>query len=371
MATSTYSDTLINDKRTINNFQFNTLSNFKRSDVKKEFINALLNSKIEPACFWSAEMICSGYYETLWDLLIFFYSKWIHLGNVKLIHMLSKRFDFFKRVSLHQDSDLILRNNQTIRILFAELICVFCLSKKKNAINSVEIKKESFDLAELKEILKAPSLIYGTHIIRNDDDSTELHIPVNELCYAIQTKNTMQCFYWIEWLLEYETRCFKKKEKIKLGRRDEICKIGKYQKDIVWIIWECLYNEVNNNIKQNKSFFIEVYNSCINLFHLNYNTTRGKKKKFLIFFFCLVVTEPFDMTSNIVDKLQLDIVENVKDNIDKVYKQIKKNEVVEKLEYLNLIPKVKTSSSEKSLKQMEILMNHDMKNIVAPEEETV
>jgi hypothetical protein len=341
----------INDMRQTKDFQYTTFCNFKRSDVKKEFLKALANSKIEAGCFWSAEMICSGYFEDLWDSLIYFYSKWVHLGNVKLVHLLSRRFDFFKRIYAN---DLTARNHQTIRVLFAELVCVLCLSKKKNGFNSIEIKKELFDLAEMKEILKAPTLDFAKDIIREDEDSHELTVPVNEFCYALSTKNTMQCFYWIEWLLEYETRCVKRREKLKLGRRDKICRLEKFQKDMAWLIWECLQKEIDKtNIK---AFLQEIFQSCVNLFHLNYNTVRGKKKKFLLFFLCSALIEPFDMSDNIVEKSQMETLSNVKENIDKVYKQIKKNEMFGHLEYLNLIPTVK-KEKEKTLEQLNLLFN--------------
>ena len=127
------------------------------------------------------------------------------------------RFENFKNIVCngYLDNDLQLRNNSKIRTIFAEMISVLCLSRKKHTFIPIKIKrKEEFDMNHLASKLKAPSLKYCTNIFK-DEDSKELFIPINELSYHIsgQSKNVVNACYWIEWIIEFDSICRKKKYK--------------------------------------------------------------------------------------------------------------------------------------------------------------
>lgn len=337
------------DIRDESDFKTYTFSKYKRSEVRKQLIESLRLSKIEAACFWSAEMLCSGHSADMWEAIILFYTKYVHLGNHKLCILLNKRLQYFKHKMNVLQNNLDIRNDITSRQMISELITLLAVSKKKMRFERVDIisKEASFNMLDIKENLLAPA--NKTFFEISEDDSLELRIPMNEFAFCLSQKNTQQAMYWIEWLLEYEIKC-KKEKKItlfKLKRRPQVGLLSKYEKDLVWIIWECLEKFLNDT-----NYLKELFGAALSLFVFHYTTTVCKKRIFLLFFVCAVITETVDVNEKLLDEVYDDIVENVKKNINGIYKQIKASENFKALEYLTTPPTNKTQTIEK-LKTME------------------
>jgi hypothetical protein len=303
----------IDDLRPVEEFKVYTFSNYKHTDVRKQFQESLCATRIETACYWSAEMLCSGYADEIWDMLLQYYCKYINVGNVKIIILLAKRLEFFRyKMKSVVHSELEIRNEQSIRELIAELVTILCVSKKRIMLQRVDIKKESFDILRMNEIVKATSIIFE----KKEEDSIEIVVPVNELYHSMACKNTHQSFYWIEWLLEYESRCNKNKHGVlKLERRDQFIKELRFQKHMVWIIWECFTHFIKKHA---------LLQSCLDLFLFDYSKSTPKKRIFLLYFVVCLHTESYEINDKIVENLEL--LNSVKENIGNVYKPIKKHE---------------------------------------------
>ena len=341
----------INDKRVIGDFKKITFSKFEKNKAKRELISCLASGKIEAACYWSAEFICSGHFSDLWETIIEFVSRYIHLGNPKLPIYIAMRFENFKTIVCngYLDNDLRLRNNPKIRTIFAEIISVLCLSRKKHIFMPIKIKKmEEFDMTHLASKLKAPSLEYCKEIFQ-DDDPNEFFIPINELSYHIssQSKNVVNACYWMEWILEYEKICRNKNEKCICARRTFKSVNDKYQLEPIWMIWDILIKQCNlrNNPIMNK-----ILDALITIFCIKYTPGVKRKRRFLIYFAIALLTETVDLNFEIVSNH--DNVSKTVNNINIIYKEIKKNEISPKTDYLfNGTPSI--SNLDKTIARLE------------------
>ena len=130
----------INDIRLEKAFNKITFSNYKKSDAKKELLKCLNKGDIEASCYWGAEFICAGHFKNIWEIFIEFTSRYIHLANPKLPMYMEMRFEVFKNIVVngYVGNELSLRNNNKIRKLFAEIISILCLSRKKHCINPIK-----------------------------------------------------------------------------------------------------------------------------------------------------------------------------------------------------------------------------------------
>jgi len=332
----TYKTSIINDTRTITEFRGCTFSQFKKKSVIKELETALLNSRIEQSCYWCAELVCSGHLIDLWDCLFIYYGKHVHSSNLNISIYLMFRFETFKNIIRDEylENELDIRNDERIRKLFSEIICILCEASVQYTITFVKIKPNEYDIPSISDKLKAPNLKYATQIMTSDDP-LELYIAVNELAYCISYDadhlKSHMAFFWIEWIYGYENIC-----KHQGNKKQGACRIFapvalQRQNDIVWIIWDIFINEIKIRTTKHKLSNVlnmqKVLDAFLDMFCVQYNRVCFGRRKYILYIIASMLCDKnIDLTKSIVSKSQKENISCISKNINSIYKQIKNNE---------------------------------------------
>ena len=348
-------NTDINDIRQPSHFKGISFSKFKKSDVHKQFIENLKKGRIEPACYWCAELVCAGHFMEIWETIIHYVGKYIHLGNPKILRYLENRYDIFRNIMSQGQflNELQLRNHPTIRSLFAEIVGILCNSNKKNSFEPIKInKEEEFDVTNMAENLIAPGMTYVEGIFKKDDPK-ELFIAANEFAYNISgdKRNMVNACYWIEWIIEFQAICKKRKKPCKCESRnypvDAKCKA-----DVIWILWEIMFHYAE--LKDSYCFML--LGSLFRIFCIKYTTASSKKRRYLLYFAVSLITETIPTNVELITNKT--IIETITGKINTIYKQIKKNEESPNTDYLfaNLEHE---NSFDQSMRKMEMVNSMD------------
>lgn len=356
MSISVPDTSMINDIR-IEGFGKLSFSNYKLVDVRKQLMENMIKGKIESSCYWSAELICSGCYSELWETIFYFVGKHIHIGNPKIPIYLNKRYTVFKNIMNNKyfNFELDLRNNGTIRTLFSEVVVILCLSAKKPGFESLKInREEEFDMTYIRERFKAKDTTLIQPIF-DKEDATELFICMNELAYHIggPKPNMQEACYWVEWIIEFDLLCRKRKHKcLNLSRNINV--ENKFRRDSIWLLWDVLLHFSEK--KENATYVKSILLSIRDLFCVKYGQGTPKKRKYLLYFAIELLTENVPINVELIsDKKTLEIVTS---KIHDIYKQIKKNEISPKTEYL-FKDMEKSNNLENSIKKMSMIENID------------
>ena len=343
----------INDMRSPTDFRGISFSKYKKTAVKDAFVENMLNGKIEPACNWAAELVCAGHYLELWENILYYMAKHIHIGNPKLVCYLEKRFVVFKNIMMSGEvvSPLDHRNNPTIRNMFAEIVSVLTLSTKKHSPEPIKInREEEFDMTQMTERLVAPSIDFIKPIFKPKDPK-EVFIALNEFAYNLSAgrRNTIVACYWIEWIIEFDAICKKRKQVCECELREFVNVERKLARDLIWLIWDVLFYYM----KERQSPLIEkVMGSLLTLFSLHYTNACCRKRRYILYFAVSLCTEQIAINTELVSDMR--VVELAVKNINSIYKTIKKTEETPKTDYL-FSGLDKRASAAKAVSQMNVV----------------
>ncbi len=332
-------DSDINDVRAPREFRGVTFSQFSKTAVKKELMRSLLHGKLEPACYWGAELVCAGHFGDLWETVILLYAKHIHLGNIKLASYLEMRCKQFQQIVRggFTHNELALRNLPKIRKLFAEMACILCDAKQKSPLQQVKVQAHDFDLEEWSSRFHAPSRDFAQAVFR-DEDPADLYLPLNELGYHLSSRSqdAVRACYWMEWIMHLVAHGRKHKQPWVCARRDWpfVTIPSDQQKEVVWMLWDlCLTTAAARPLK----LLHRTIASLLTLYVFRGSASSFGKRRFLLYFAVQLLCEPearLAVRDELVRASELSSIAKVMDRIDRIYANIKANEHSPNTDYL-------------------------------------
>tara|TARA_Y100000992_G_scaffold70123_3_gene43956 strand:- start:804 stop:1820 length:1017 start_codon:yes stop_codon:yes gene_type:complete len=310
---------LIKDKRRM--FKKTTFSNYKKGDVTKKLVLSMYYGKLEESFFWTCELLCTNMIIELWNVYMLMMSKYIHVYNPKLPLYLCKKFHDFKAAASREGDDYKLRNDPEIRRLFCTITLILCYSQKYTILDDLTYKFD-FKIENLYENLKAPNVQY-IEFIYKPSDPKEYTIPFNELIYHLkETQNKTDIHFWVNWIIQYDILCRKKKKIVLCQQRDIFMdKNEKLSKNMIWIIWDII-------IKLSKKTPHEsLVMSIFDLFTVRYAVSYNKKRIHMIYHCIELLLLKDKVDQNIELFKERELLGSLEQNIHVIFEQIKKNEV--------------------------------------------
>jgi hypothetical protein len=315
-------EVIINDAR--DKFKTTSFSNFKKTELCKKLQNSIYYNKREESFFWTCEMLCSNMLLEIWDTYIILMSKYIHIHNPKLPLYIEKKYNEFREIIGQDDSIRNVRNNKKLRIIFCSITTVLSCSEKLTILDHLNYKF-LFKIESLYDNLKAPNTTF-VHLVYRDGDPVEYLIPFNEFIYHLtESKQKVDIIYWLNWIIEYDVLCRKKKKTIGCLSRDIYQNCRKVlETNIVWMIWDSLFTVMyKGEYSQN---LISIVKSIYNMFTVRYCVSTNKKRISLICHAIELLLLHKDVKYDIPILSDSNELANVEDNIIIVMEQIKKNE---------------------------------------------
>ena len=185
--------------------------------------------------------------------------------------------------------------------------------------------KFDFQIENLYENLKAPNLKYIEYIYKQHDPK-EYIVSFNELIYHLrETRQKTDIHFWINWIIQYDILCRKKKKHILCCQRTFFMdKNEKLSKNIIWIIWDILLKMSKDKKNQKMSQSVE---SIFELFTIKYTVACNKSRVYMIYHCIELLLLDKKIDWNIDLLRNKEALKNIETNMEVIFEQIKTHQV--------------------------------------------
>ncbi len=315
-------DARLLDERDDSVFKTTTYSGFKKLDVKKELVNALTLSQLEPACYWCAELAAAGHWADIWELFAQFVCKHVHLNHLVLAVYLAERMQVFEQVAKASciGSRLPLRNHPDVRHMMAQIPFVLCDTKRKPPTSAIRIRPEDRNMDHIASRFEAPSTQFADAVCVEGDPKAIVPL-INEFAYSVTARgnNPLHACYWVEWVYDYDARCRTDKDPVRCAPRPFVDVDARFSQDVVWVLWDALLREAHRR----SALYERIVRSLAQLFAYQFSKTAAKRRKYMFHVAIELLCTPVTLITRVVDPGQRALLAQLLRNVDRLYLQLK------------------------------------------------
>ncbi len=240
-----------------NNNKQLSFSNFKKTDVKKRFMNCLKNNELDNSLYWGVELDLSGEQEYIWNQILYFYCDYVNIYNSSFILYYFKRYESFIHYSKNIYKEKYdYRNSLKMRNHLCELISTIVCSNYNTIQKLPKISNNDFDFNNHILLCKEINEINNIILI---NDPKDIIVPCNEILYILSNNHNSsdykkKCLFWINWLFTWDKQFNNNLVFRKIDNID-----SKYYHNIHWIIWEIIFYSIKKKRNKNLNNKIQCY----------------------------------------------------------------------------------------------------------------
>lgn len=296
-------------------FDKTSYSQYNKKSVFTEWSKAILHAQYETACHYVAEIDCSLWQDELWEKMIIFASRHIHLHNPSLPTFLNRQFTKYLEL-LKNETPTRLRNNESHRKILCQLTGIFVYSGKGPTYELPKIETNSSKIEELKNY----SRHYVTQLTIKQGDSILLMTLLNGIFNYLEDGLIHKALECLAILLNIEKEMKKNKTDFIIENRIHKWIPAKFKNDWIWILWEGLLTWKHKN-----EIVCESIKSLLSLFSFQYLPTKKTSRIYLIINAFLLVCQPLNINQPIIDQQFMNIIKQACQNVNMMYKEIGEN----------------------------------------------
>jgi hypothetical protein len=292
---------------------------YPKATIIRKWQKSIISNKLEEACFWTAEIDCSGWQADFWSKLAIISSKHIHIHNPRLPILLWRKTQKYKeRTTINGVSWKELRNDPSSRSDLCQAVGVVTTSKNGSTLTIPKtIVREEEDFAHEHE--------YRTHswIKRHEINKTVL-TQVSRICYNIENRNLQESLRCLSLALGFEETT----KKTDPGSMEASpCRL-KFIPDAsrtqwIWVLWEALIEGCRSMCRGEDAMWLKLtIEALCNLFIFDFRPTAKRTKMPLLTHAIILIAGKPDWELPVMNSTSLNLIDMACHNISLMYEEI-------------------------------------------------